>query len=90
MATLRDSKTHDNLEHVFAGESQANRRYLYFARRADIEGSPEIGDPLRDTTPRLPVANRFCFGSAPSCGYMLKIEWPDLLPTEDCKFVAAP
>ena len=88
--TLQQSKTHENLNHAFAGESRANRRYLYFARRADIEGYPEIGDPLRDTTPRLPVANRFCFGSAPSCGYMVKIDWPELVPTEDCKFVTAP
>ena len=46
MAKLKDTKTHDNLKHAFAGESQANRRYLYFARRADIEGYPEIGGPL--------------------------------------------
>ena len=88
--TLQQSKTHENRNAAFAGESRANRRYFYFARRADIEGYPEIGDPLRDTTPRLPVANRFFFGSAPSCGSMVKIESPELVPTEDCKFVAAP
>jgi rubrerythrin len=60
MPELRDSRTHENLKHAFAGESQANRRYLYFARRA--EGYPEIGGLFRDTTPRLSVANRFCFG----------------------------
>jgi len=32
--TLQQSKTHDNLKHAFAGESKANRRYIYFARRA--------------------------------------------------------
>jgi rubrerythrin len=47
---LKDSKTHDNLKHAFAGESQANRRYLYFARRADIEGYPDIGGLFRDTS----------------------------------------
>jgi rubrerythrin len=36
------------LKRGFAGESQANRRYLYFARRADIEGFPEIGGLFRD------------------------------------------
>ena len=34
----------------FAGESQANRRYLYFARRADIEGYTDIGGLFRDTS----------------------------------------
>ena len=28
---LKGSKTHKNLKDAFAGESQANRRYLYFA-----------------------------------------------------------
>lgn len=51
MATaLKGSKTLDNLKHAFAGESQANRRYLYFARRADIEGYPDIGGLFRDTS----------------------------------------
>ena len=47
---LKGSKTHDNLKHAFACESQANRRYLYFARRADIEGYPDIGGLFRDTS----------------------------------------
>ena len=38
MADLKGSKTHQNLKEAFAGESQANRRYLYFAKQADIEG----------------------------------------------------
>ena len=50
MAHLKDSKTHQNLKDAFAGESQANRRYLYFARRADIEGYPDIGGLFRDTS----------------------------------------
>ena len=49
MPKLSNTKTHDNLKHAFAGESQANRRYMYFARRADIEGYPEIGGLFRDT-----------------------------------------
>jgi rubrerythrin len=48
--SLKGSKTHDNLKAAFAGESQANRRYLYFARRADIEGYPDIGGLFRDTS----------------------------------------
>src|SRR5437773_925302 len=47
---LKGSKTHDNLKTAFAGESQANRRYLYFARRADIEGYPDVGGLFRDTS----------------------------------------
>ena len=48
--SLKATKTHENLKAAFAGESQANRRYLYFARRADIEGYPDIGGLFRDTS----------------------------------------
>ena len=46
---LKDTKTHQNLKDAFAGESQANRRYNYFARVADIEGYPDIAGVFRDT-----------------------------------------
>jgi rubrerythrin len=49
MADLKGSKTHQNLKEAFAGESQANRRYLYFAKQADIEGYPDIAGLFRDT-----------------------------------------
>jgi len=49
MADLKGSKTHQNLKDAFAGESQANRRYLYFAKRADVEGQPDIAGLFRDT-----------------------------------------
>src|SRR5215211_7803582 len=49
MANLKETKTHENLKHAFAGESQANRRYLYFAKRADVEGYPDIAGLFRDT-----------------------------------------
>jgi rubrerythrin len=49
MADLKGSKTEQNLKDAFAGESQANRRYLYFAKHADIEGYPEIAGLFRDT-----------------------------------------
>ena len=49
MGKLNDTKTHDNLKAAFAGESQANRRYLYFAKVADIEGYPEIASNFRET-----------------------------------------
>src|SRR6186997_253277 len=48
--SLGGTKSHENLKNAFAGESQANRRYLYFARVADIEGYPELGGLFRDTS----------------------------------------
>ncbi|MFZ4735188.1 MAG: rubrerythrin family protein [Bradymonadia bacterium] len=49
MAELKSSKTLENLKAAFAGESQANRRYLYFAKVADVEGLPEIASNFRET-----------------------------------------
>jgi len=49
MPALKGTKTHDNLKAAFAGESQANRRYLYFAKIADVEGHPDIAGLFRDT-----------------------------------------
>ena len=49
MADLKGSKTHENLKAAFAGESQANRRYLYFAKVADVEGYPDVAGLFRDT-----------------------------------------
>ena len=49
MANLKSTKTHENLKAAFAGESQANRRYLYFAKVADVEGYPEIAGNFRET-----------------------------------------
>jgi rubrerythrin len=46
---LKGSKTHENLKYAFAGESQANRRYLYFAKIADVEGYPEVAGNFRET-----------------------------------------
>jgi rubrerythrin len=49
MPTLKGTKTHQNLKEAFAGESQANRRYLYFAKQADIEGYPEVAGLFKNT-----------------------------------------
>jgi rubrerythrin len=49
MADLKGSKTAQNLMDAFAGESQANRRYLYFAKVADVEGLPDVAGLFRDT-----------------------------------------
>ena len=46
---LGDSKTVQNLKDAFAGESQANRRYLYFAAKADIEGENDVAAVFRST-----------------------------------------
>ncbi len=48
MPALKGTRTETNLKDAFAGESQANRRYIYFARRADVEGYPEIAGLFRD------------------------------------------
>ena len=47
MAELKGSQTESNLKEAFAGESQANRRYLYFAQKADIEGYPDVAALFR-------------------------------------------
>ncbi len=49
MAKLQSTRTHQNLKDAFAGESQANRRYMYFAKVADVEGYPEIASNFRET-----------------------------------------
>ena len=46
---LKGSKTEQNLKDAFAGESQANRRYLYFAQKADIEGYNDVAAVFRST-----------------------------------------
>jgi len=46
---LKGSKTHENLKAAFAGESQANRRYLYFAGKADVEGQNDVAAVFRST-----------------------------------------
>jgi rubrerythrin len=47
--SLAGTKTLQNLKDAFAGESQANRRYLYFAKVADVEGFPEIAGNFKET-----------------------------------------
>ena len=47
--SLQGSKTEQNLKDAFAGESQANRRYLYFATKADIEGQNDVSAVFRST-----------------------------------------
>ena len=47
--SLKGTKTKENLEAAFAGESQANRRYLYFAQKADIEGYNDVATVFRST-----------------------------------------
>ncbi|MBK20601.1 MAG: rubrerythrin [Rhodospirillaceae bacterium] len=49
MPSLKGTKTEDNLKAAFAGESQANRRYLYFAQKADVEGYNDVAAVFRST-----------------------------------------
>src|SRR3954467_13377652 len=46
---LKGTKTEQNLRDAFAGESQANRRYLYFANKADVEGQNDVAALFRST-----------------------------------------
>ena len=47
--SLKGTETEQNLKDAFAGESQANRRYLYFAAKADIEGYNDVAAVFRST-----------------------------------------
>ena len=49
MPQLNGTQTLENLKEAFAGESQANRRYLYFAQKADVEGQNEVSALFRST-----------------------------------------
>ncbi len=49
MPKLKGTKTEANLKAAFAGESQANRRYLYFAQKADVEGYNDVAAVFRST-----------------------------------------
>jgi rubrerythrin len=49
MPKLKGTKTEENLKAAFAGESQANRRYLYFAQKADVEGHNDVAVVFRST-----------------------------------------
>lgn len=46
---LKGSKTQENLKKAFARESQVNRRYLYFASKADVEGYNDVSSVFRST-----------------------------------------
>jgi len=47
--SLKGSRTEENLKAAFSGESQANRRYLYFAQKADVEGHNDVSAVFRST-----------------------------------------
>ena len=47
--SIKGTKTEQNLKDAFAGESQANRRYLYFAQKADVEGYNDVATVFRST-----------------------------------------
>ena len=49
MPSLKGTDTEQNLKDAFAGESQANRRYLYFAQKADVEGYNDVSTVFRST-----------------------------------------
>ena len=59
MSALKGSKTEENLKAAFAGESQANRRYLYFANKADVEGQNDVAALFRSTAEGDEIADWF-------------------------------
>ncbi len=46
---LKGSQTEANLKVAFSSEAQANRRYLYFAQKADVEGYNDVATVFRST-----------------------------------------
>jgi|TARA_R100001015_G_C4466917_1_gene51907 rubrerythrin len=44
---IKGTRTEANLRKAFAAEAQTNRRYLYFAQQADIEGQSEAAELFR-------------------------------------------
>ena len=67
MPELKGTKTHESLKEAFAGESQANRRYLYFAKQADIEGYPDIAGLFQSVIVREEAVGGVRQRSAPGC-----------------------
>jgi len=49
MSDFARSKTFENLKSAFVRESQVNRRYLYFAHKADLEGYNDVASVFRST-----------------------------------------
>src|SRR6266487_3338914 len=49
MPLLKGTETEQNLRDAFVGESQANRRYLHFAQKADVEGFNDVAAVFRST-----------------------------------------
>jgi rubrerythrin len=47
--TVKGTLTEQALKDAFAGESKANRRYLYFANMADVAGAPDVAAVFRST-----------------------------------------
>jgi len=62
------SNTQENLQDAFAGESQANRRYLFFADKAEKEGHPQIARLFRATADAETVHARSHLGAMGGIG----------------------
>jgi rubrerythrin len=61
-------RTEGNLQEAFAGESKANRRYLFFAEKADKEGYPQIARLFRATAEAETVHARNHFNAMDGVG----------------------
>jgi rubrerythrin len=49
MPSLKGTETEQNLKDAFAGETQAIRRYLHFAQKAEVEGLNDVDAVFRST-----------------------------------------
>ena len=61
---LSGSKTEQSLKDAFAGESQANRRYLYFANQCDVLGEPDMAALFRSMSPIIDAVGDVSFADA--------------------------
>jgi rubrerythrin len=62
----------DNLATAFAGESQANRKYLAFARQAEKEGLPQIAKLFRAAADAETIHAHYHLGNMGGVGNTLK------------------
>ena len=65
--TVKGTKTEESLKAAFAGESKANRRYLYFANMADVAGATvTYSNKTAGLSVKFPGLLRSCFRGASS------------------------
>ncbi len=74
------SKTEKNLADAFAGESQANRKYLAFAAKAEKEGFTQAAKLFRRAAEKMDKLEETDVYVCQSCGHTVEGEPPDKCP----------